>query len=355
LNNESLYIGKDEPGANEYFCGTMDDLKIYNGALTDIDIQKEYQQAPKYNNQEDFVFECPQNINIKTDEGKCGAIVNYNLPLIDPKCSGASIKQLEGEKSGDFFELGSHQLVFEATSNTGYVKTCYSKIEIKDFEKPLIRMKPDTLIKIKDISIKPIFNYDTPYVSDNCLVKNIVQIKGLKSGVEYPFERTLNEFEVTDFAGNKAIGRQNVTFILDTAKIIPDEKEHMLTDTVKVAHNLKFKNEYLTLVMYDDSQQDNDTVSIFYNGLEIVYKSLITTKNNGSIVRVIKLNPNQKNEFVVKAWNTGKYSPNTLRIDFYEGDYSTTPQTLLYKKPSNVKIAHSLPGLACGITINLKP
>jgi hypothetical protein len=356
FNNESLLIGKDEPGAIEYFCGTMDDLKIYSKPLTETEISTYYNEIPPVNNNEEFVMECLPNIIKNNDVGKCGGIVNYITPKFDAKCANVLLQQLEGKKTGEYFEVGQqNNLVFEATSSTGYIKTCYSSIEVVDKEIPTLNCKKDTIIKIKDITIKPAFNYEKPYYTDNCKIKSFQQTSGLKSGDIYPFAITQNKFDVIDVAGNKNTCVQNVTFILDTAKIKVPDIEHILTDSVKNDGSLKFKNEYITLVIYDDGQQDNDTVSIFLNNKEIVYKSLITTKNIGTITKIIKLDSNVVNTLVIKAWNVGKYSPNTLRIDFFEGDYSNNLATLLYKKPHRVKIAHSLPGTACGMLLTLKP
>lgn len=42
-NNHALTIGRDRPGKDEFFCGTMDDLRIYNRALSQIEINELYQ------------------------------------------------------------------------------------------------------------------------------------------------------------------------------------------------------------------------------------------------------------------------------------------------------------------------
>ena len=57
---------------------------------------------------------------------------------------------------------------------------------------------------------------------------------------------------------------------------------------------------------------------------------------------------------MVKAWNIGEISPNTLKIEFYEGDYTNKTNLLLNKRPVKVEILHSLPGIAGAILLKCK-
>lgn len=75
------------------------------------------------------------------------------------------------------------------------------------------------------------------------------------------------------------------------------------------------------MMLYDDSQQDMDTISVYFNGKEIIQKELIKIKKNGTLNRALILEPGINNYFIFKAWNEGTISPNTLRVEFYEGYY----------------------------------
>jgi hypothetical protein len=108
----------------------------------------------------------------------------------------------------------------------------------------------------------------------------------------------------------------------------------------------------LTIVMYDDGEEDNDTVSVYINNSLIVDHQMIKSKKNQTIIRVLKLNPNETNSLISKAWNKGKVGVNTLRIDFFEGDYSQNKSILNRKQPVSNKIIHSKPGVAGAIKLN---
>jgi hypothetical protein len=106
--------------------------------------------------------------------------------------------------------------------------------------------------------------------------------------------------------------------------------------------------------MYDIAQQDHDTISVFFNGKEIVSREELKIKKNGMIVRSLLLNADERNEFIVKAWNMGEISPNTLKIEFYEGYYLYKKLRLKFKKPVIERIMNSKPGLAAGIYLKCK-
>ena len=81
-----------------------------------------------------------------------------------------------------------------------------------------------------------------------------------------------------------------------------------------------FNSEYITISAFDDHKQDNDIISIFYNGEEIVRKKKIKNKKNGQIIRVLKLKKGENNGFAIKAWNMGSVGKNTVKVNFYNGD-----------------------------------
>lgn len=49
FNNSDLEIGRDVPGITEYFIGTMDELKIFDKVLDDVEIKKIFNQSNAFN------------------------------------------------------------------------------------------------------------------------------------------------------------------------------------------------------------------------------------------------------------------------------------------------------------------
>lgn len=84
--------------------------------------------------------------------------------------------------------------------------------------------------------------------------------------------------------------------------------------------------------MYDDGEEDNDTVSLYYNNKLIVDRQMIMLKANHSIIKALVLNPDEPNVLISKALNTGKVGPNTLKIEFFEGNLTKDERQLKKKK-----------------------
>ena len=120
---------------------------------------------------------------------------------------------------------------------------------------------------------------------------------------------------------------------------------------------MQFGTCAITIVAYDNADQDADTVSIFFNGDEIVHREMLHLRENGPIVQALNLRPGQKNSFIVKAWNVGRPgTPNTLKLDFYEGDVSRTDDKKLRRRdPLRSHVLHSRPGLSASLDFFCNP
>jgi hypothetical protein len=110
----------------------------------------------------------------------------------------------------------------------------------------------------------------------------------------------------------------------------------------------------LTVFMYDDGEEDNDTVSIIFNGQVIVNKEMIRLKENKMIKRTLVLDSGNENYIIAKAWNKGKYGLNTLRIDVFEGNIENERKDMKDRKPAMSKVLHSRPGAAGGMILRCK-
>ncbi|WP_210466837.1 HYR domain-containing protein [Rufibacter roseolus] len=301
-------------------------------------------------------LKCPNNVNKPNDKGKCGATINLSLPNLTT-LPGASMKLVSGIESGRFFPVGTTINQYSIAHADGSKQGCSIKVTIVDEERPSILLPPDTVIECAAGEDRVSFTYPTPKASDNCGVDSLVMVKGIKSGEAFPIGKTSISFRATDLKGNSVTESFTVTVNAPVIKSLPVTapkdfvKKDYLPDAVKFLQNLSFDDCTVTMVLYDDSEQDNDTVSIYYNGKEIVKKELLKTKDKMSLVKAVILNPGEKNDFVVRAWNTGEKGPNTLRIEFYQGYYLDKTQKLKKEKPIYTKTLHSKPGYASAISL----
>ena len=200
-----------------------------------------------------------------------------------------------------------------------------------------------------------------PYITHSAdpILKDI-QNKTYFNNIIPNYGNHLIKFEAVDYNNNLSTCSYNLNCIFknkDTSNIkskINKKKKPLINDSIKYKDEFFFESEYVTISIYDNALEDNDTISIFYNGTEIVHREMAKIKKNGVISRVIKLENFSKNSFVFKAWNVGEISPNTIKIDFYLGNVIKKRGRIKSKKPAKTIILNSKPGLSSGLWLNRK-
>lgn len=86
MNNSPLHIAKDIPGATEYFSGAIDDLRIYNVALSDNQVLKLFNEFSPINISDDFALKCTPEYVVNSGINNCSAIVTFPDPDIEVYC-----------------------------------------------------------------------------------------------------------------------------------------------------------------------------------------------------------------------------------------------------------------------------
>jgi hypothetical protein len=371
INNSPLHIGKDMPGGIEYFRGALDDLRVYKGALTPQQIQSLLNDNSGAIFNEEFSMKCPSNYVAYTSKNNCYSKVNYDLPLITPNCGKPILKKVTGLGSGENFPLGSNIVAFNAQGEYKLEITCDFAIIVKDSIPPVVECISDTSL----ISSNPsgiLYTYSFPKATDNCGIEYTRLKDGPNSNSVFKVGATKLTFETQDKSGNKSECSYNVNVIYQNPAITKvinnsdnagDQKitenniqssSKTINDSVHYQHDLKFKTCTITIVIYDDGEEDNDTVSVYFNNEIIVDYEMIYLKSNKPIVKSLTLNPDKTNILVSKAWNMGSVPPNTLKIEFFEGDLSNNLNVLRRKKPLAVKVIHSRPGVAGAVKLQCK-
>lgn len=299
---------------------------------------------------------CPGDIEKANDRGRQGAVIKYSAPQYS---GGQELKltQTGGLRSGEFFPFGVTTCTFMASDISGTTKECSFKVKVLDQDPPTLKCPGDSVIMLSAGRRGVQFFYDEPVVADNNRVDSFIQVQGSKSGCFLPLGVHTYAFKAKDGAGNMETCAFKVTVkseespdIQEEAPIQLPKKNELGGDSIKYEHNIAVNNCALTVVMYDDGEEDNDIVSIIYNGQLLVDHEVIKLLNNGAIRKVIHLGVGNENYLVAKAWNTGKVGLNTLRIDVYEGELNDK-KDLKGKKPVYSRVLHSRPGTAGGMIL----
>jgi concanavalin A-like lectin/glucanase superfamily protein/HYR domain-containing protein len=355
-NKSPLYIGKDIPGSIEYYSGSFDDIMIYNRALPQNEIEDISRQQFTFANATSK-FNCPGDITQFVGINDCYSMAT--LPPIDiaDSCQNYTIKQVLGPKQGESIGVGKHQVAFLTNSASGQSQSCYYSIIVRDTIPPVIKC-PNSIsfVSSSDTSI----TYNQPVVSDNCGIRNTDLTAGIASNGIFPFGDTKNTFRTFDLSGNSASCTFNV-FIEerkisnqlnqpDTISKLTVIAKDKIEDSIDIQYTNTIDNCFVIVQLYDDRQQDNDTISFFVNDKLIIDRQMIKNKRNGIIQFEIELEPNQPNKLVSKAWNVGKISPNTLTIVIYSSDGKGKKLTRKNKLLLSKRI-YSKPGMAGAIIL----
>lgn len=220
--------------------------------------------------------------------------------------------------------------------------------------------RTDTVIHLPMNRKGIVYHYSNPSVSTPSFIDNMEQTLGshdgcfLQVGV-HPFS-----FTATDVWGKTQTCAYSV-FVKDdlaaAVTVVPQKIEpqlHIGNDAVNYEHHAEVNDCFLTVFIYDDGEEDNDSVSIIFNGQIIVNREMIRVKEHGAIIRQLVLLHGNENYIIAKAWNTGKFGLNTLKIDVYEGDVEQGKKGIVAKKPVLTKVLHSKPGNAGGMILTCK-
>lgn len=346
-NSSPLYIGRDIPGNDEFYAGCMDDLKIYSTALSADQVRQLYAEKRGNVSYDEFTLSAPWNRTAIARKGDCYAVVDYKPPILTSSCGSASVKQIGGLPSGSKFPMGVSPVIYEATGPSGFKKTWYSKITVLDQELPVINCARDTVLWATDeTGIKKGYYFNMPPATDNCSFADVVQEKGPSSGSFFPIGQTALRFAAVDRSGNRSTCGYMVTVLRK------EPPRPVIEDSITHAFDVVLRKPTVTLVMYDHAIEDADTISVFLNGTVIVDQERIRLKKKQSIIRTVTMKAGEENLLVVKAWNIGTVSPNTLTIEFYEGNFNF--QELQGRNPDLVKRVDSKPGIGASISLQYK-
>ncbi len=294
-NSYPLYIGKDEPGVTEYFEGVLDDIVIYNTALSDKDIYKLFAENKTVPYTEDYQLYIPENIFEEAKKGQCGNVLSYPIPEIKSPCIEHNVVLKEGLKPGSFFPVGKTRIRYDIEASDGSRHSYSWNAVVTDKEPPVIYVPRDTIIDITDNKSISVV-YKLPTASDNCGIKEIVRIKGPNIGDTLNPGTYACEFLARDIHGLEARGIMNITIrkhpdgftdkknestptkidsiktVLDTSKtLIPNissKKYDTLSTEFYKSNNLVF------LIDISSSMKEDNKVGLLKLALKTLIKQL---------------------------------------------------------------------------------
>ena len=160
---------------------------------------------------------CPGNINVNTDPGICGAVVNYLTPVGLDNCSGPVTSQTTGLGAGSTFPIGTTTNTFLVTDGSGNTATCSFTVTVTDNEKPVITLPAPPIVNANAGCQAPIPAIAAT-ISDNCTpLGSLVISQAPAAGTMIGLGITTVTITATDLTGNTISSNINVT-VTDVTK-----------------------------------------------------------------------------------------------------------------------------------------
>ncbi|MFD1096086.1 HYR domain-containing protein, partial [Salegentibacter chungangensis] len=151
------------------------------------------------------------DIAMNVDAGKCGAIVNYEIPTASDNCEISDNQLIEGLQPGSEFPVGTTLVTYQVTDVAGNMDSVSFNVIITDNIDPSIECSTNITTSVAFGESGITVDYETPVFSDNCPDVTIEQTEGLASGSVFPVGSTTNTFVVTDASGNTVTCSFSVT------------------------------------------------------------------------------------------------------------------------------------------------
>ena len=147
------------------------------------------------------VIVCPADLTVDTDPGMCEAsAVALGTPFTTDNCSVA----LVSNNGPAVYPLGSTTVTWTVEDGSGNTTTCTQVVTVVDNEAPTLVCPADITVDNVPGNCGRVVSYAVPTIVDNCNVTALTQTdgSGLTSGSWFPIGSTLQEYTVTDEAGN---------------------------------------------------------------------------------------------------------------------------------------------------------
>ena len=156
------------------------------------------------------ITNCPSNISVSTDLGKCDAIVSWQEPVASDNCPAVVFTSTFSP--GDIFPQGTTTVTYTATDASGNATLCSFDVIVTDNEAPVIDVCPADLALDTDLGFCTATNpgLTSPIVTENCAMGTIVN----DAPATFPLGNTVVTWTVTDAVGNISTCTQNV-FVTD--------------------------------------------------------------------------------------------------------------------------------------------
>lgn len=149
---------------------------------------------------------CPPDITVDVEPGKCDKHVSYTVTAQDP-CTD-TVWVMCYPPSGSRFPVGMTNVVCTATDGSGNKASCTFKVTVRDKEPPRITCPPDVTVMAEGCNTTASVPLDPPTAEDDCTSGVVISAASRSDGqpltAPFPLGTTFVTWTATDEFGNSA-------------------------------------------------------------------------------------------------------------------------------------------------------
>ncbi|CAE7207048.1 unnamed protein product [Symbiodinium sp. CCMP2592] len=143
----------------------------------------------------------PNDVTVTTDQGQCGARVNFNVPTASRHCGIFQV--VCSPESGTTFPVGTTTVTCTATDVNGNTAGTSFVVNVHETEAPVFNPVPDNVTVTADQGqCEAVVNFNVPTAIDNC--PGVQAVCSPESGTTFPVGTTTVTCTATDVNGNTA-------------------------------------------------------------------------------------------------------------------------------------------------------
>lgn len=332
-NSSDLFIGKDIPGATEFFTGYLDDIKLFSTALEDEEIRANYVNSSV--ELAELLPDCIKDVNAFTMPNLCGSVVSFTLPKSADPCENLTSTLLSDLNSGSIFPNGVSKIRYEIKKGVQR-KECFFEVTVEDHQAPTIICPKDTTFFTGEKIV-----LEDPVVLDNCAAEP-ARLVFEEGNSQLMVGRNNLRYHVVDLSGNSNECSFVVNLLSDTTgNTLPKTTKLSKTTSVQKVkassrpsvllkndlesdelniHNIKARNKELVIFVFDDQTEDKDSVNIYVNGSLVRENAQILNFDKSELV----IEPAFDRDYClveILALNQGEIGLNTVKIEVHYKKY----------------------------------
>ena len=148
--------------------------------------------------QDPSISDMPDDIELDSEEGECGAEATWDNPSADDNCGILSL--VSDHDSGDSFPVGTTIVTYTATDVNGNAVTATFQVIVTDIEDPSIVQMETVTANNDEGDCSALVSWTEPNASDNCDVTSLTP--DLANGSIFPVGTTEVTYTAEDEAGN---------------------------------------------------------------------------------------------------------------------------------------------------------